>query len=139
MTNPRHSRVYGARRSSPGGSIAGMTQEQLGLIKCRADCRKEYGWGKSTAKWNCYQECKMRSKEPTTKYRLYPKGPSVMRPISFSATGNPLIPGASREVISANISELVHSGYPQRQAVAIALDEARETAAPWETPPPEPF
>lgn len=39
----------------------------------------------------------------------------------------PLLKGSSREIISANISELVHSGYPQKQAVAIALRSARET------------
>jgi len=36
----------------------------------------------------------------------------------------PLKKGNSKKVISANISELVHSGYPQRQAIAIALQKA---------------
>jgi len=36
----------------------------------------------------------------------------------------PLKRGRSRKVISANISELVHSGKPQNQAVAIAMSEA---------------
>jgi hypothetical protein len=40
----------------------------------------------------------------------------------------PLRPGASREVISANIRELRASGYPQKQAVAIALNTARRTS-----------
>lgn len=36
----------------------------------------------------------------------------------------PLKKGKSKEVISDNISELRHSGYPQDQAVAIAMDKA---------------
>jgi len=36
----------------------------------------------------------------------------------------PLRPGKSRETISKNISQLVHEGYPQKQAVAIAFDKA---------------
>jgi thiamine monophosphate kinase len=40
----------------------------------------------------------------------------------------PLKKGKSKKVISQNISELVASGRPQNQAVAIALDNARRTA-----------
>lgn len=36
----------------------------------------------------------------------------------------PLLPGKSQETVSKNISELVHSGHPQAQAIAIALKEA---------------
>lgn len=36
----------------------------------------------------------------------------------------PLKKGKSGKVVSQNISELVHSGYPQKQAVAIAMDKA---------------
>jgi hypothetical protein len=38
----------------------------------------------------------------------------------------PLKPGKSKADINSNISELVHSGRPQRQAVAIALNTARK-------------
>lgn len=36
----------------------------------------------------------------------------------------PLKPGSSRKVVSSNIEELVSTGRPQKQAVAIALDKA---------------
>lgn len=36
----------------------------------------------------------------------------------------PLKKGSSKKVISKNISELVHSGRPQDQAVAIAMNKA---------------
>lgn len=41
----------------------------------------------------------------------------------------PLKKGVSKKVISANISELVRSGRPQKQSVAIALDTARRSGA----------
>ena len=41
--------------------------------------------------------------------------------------GNPLKRGASRATISANIRKLRHEGVPQKQAVAIALNNARRT------------
>ncbi len=37
----------------------------------------------------------------------------------------PLKPGKKPSVIGRNISEMVHSGYPQKQAVAAALNTAR--------------
>jgi hypothetical protein len=37
----------------------------------------------------------------------------------------PLSPGSDRETVSRNISEMVHAGHPQEQAVAAALRNAR--------------
>lgn len=37
----------------------------------------------------------------------------------------PLIKSGSREAISTNISEMVHSGHPQKQAIAAAMSNAR--------------
>lgn len=39
----------------------------------------------------------------------------------------PLHKGSSKEVVSSNIKELMESGRPQKQAVAIALSEARRS------------
>jgi hypothetical protein len=39
----------------------------------------------------------------------------------------PLKKGSSKKAVSFNISELVHSGRPQKQAIAIALSEARRS------------
>ena len=36
----------------------------------------------------------------------------------------PLMKGKSKKAIGYNISELVHSGRPQKQAIAIAMSEA---------------
>lgn len=41
----------------------------------------------------------------------------------------PLHKGKSKAIVSENISELVHSGRKQKQAVAIALSEARKSGA----------
>lgn len=51
----------------------------------------------------------------------------------------PLAHGNSRSVISRNISEMVHAGHPQRQAVAAALrtaDKYAKRAAGGSAPPP---
>jgi len=37
----------------------------------------------------------------------------------------PLKKGKSKKVISENISELRHSGYPEKQSIAIAFSEAK--------------
>jgi hypothetical protein len=39
----------------------------------------------------------------------------------------PLKAGSNRETVSENISEMVHSGHPQKQAVAAALSQARKS------------
>lgn len=41
----------------------------------------------------------------------------------------PLAMGKSQETISRNIAEMMHSGHPQRQAVAAALETARRSRA----------
>lgn len=42
----------------------------------------------------------------------------------------PLKKGSDKKTISKNISEMVHSGYPQKQAVAASLENARRSKAP---------
>lgn len=41
----------------------------------------------------------------------------------------PLKKGSSSKIISGNIREMVHSGHPQKQAIAAALNAARSTKA----------
>jgi hypothetical protein len=49
----------------------------------------------------------------------------------------PLLKGHSKKVLSQNISELVHSGYPQKQAVAIAYSKQREKDSGFGVPVPD--
>jgi hypothetical protein len=39
----------------------------------------------------------------------------------------PLKKGSSKRVISANIREMMHSGHPQKQAIAAAMSQARRS------------
>lgn len=41
----------------------------------------------------------------------------------------PLAKGKSKKVISSNISEMVKSNYPKKQAIAAALESARKSGA----------
>jgi hypothetical protein len=41
----------------------------------------------------------------------------------------PLAKGKSKATVSSNISEMMHSGYPQKQAVAASLNQARKSGA----------
>lgn len=43
----------------------------------------------------------------------------------------PIKKGYSEKTVSSNISELMKSGKPQKQAVAIALDAKREALKSW--------
>jgi uncharacterized protein YdaT len=40
----------------------------------------------------------------------------------------PLQSGSSQKTISANIKKLIEEGYPQKQAIAIALENARDAS-----------
>lgn len=41
----------------------------------------------------------------------------------------PLAKGKSKKTISKNIKEMRHSGYPEKQAVAASLNQARKSGA----------
>lgn len=41
----------------------------------------------------------------------------------------PLKKGKSKETVSKNVKEMVNSGYPQKQAVAASLNQARKSGA----------
>jgi len=41
----------------------------------------------------------------------------------------PLKKGKSKETVSSNIREMMKSGYPQKQAVAASLSQARKSGA----------
>lgn len=41
----------------------------------------------------------------------------------------PLKKGKSKKVVGENISEMEHSGYPPKQAIAASLNKARESGA----------
>jgi uncharacterized protein YoaH (UPF0181 family) len=40
----------------------------------------------------------------------------------------PLQKGSSQKTISANIKKLIAEGYPPKQAIAVALENARDTS-----------
>lgn len=42
----------------------------------------------------------------------------------------PIKKGSSKKVISENISELIQSGKPKKQAIAISLESAKKTKNP---------
>jgi len=46
----------------------------------------------------------------------------------------PLKPGSSQETISHNISEMVHHGHPQNQAIAAAMRSAGKSNQPDDAP-----
>ena len=50
----------------------------------------------------------------------------------------PLKSGSSEKTISKNIGTEVNSGAPEKQAIAIALENARHTAKKGQEKPPEP-
>lgn len=50
----------------------------------------------------------------------------------------PLKKGASQNTISSNIKTEINAGKPDKQAIAIALNNARETAEKGQRKPPEP-
>jgi len=45
----------------------------------------------------------------------------------------PLKPGKSDKVVGQNISEMMKSGYPRKQAIAASLAKQRESMKAWKT------
>ncbi len=42
---------------------------------------------------------------------------------------SPLKKGKGKKVVSENISEMMHGGFPQKQAIAASLSQARRSGA----------
>lgn len=49
----------------------------------------------------------------------------------------PHIQSPSRKAFHQNVSEMVRAGYPQKQAVAAAMNTARKNGATWAGPAPK--
>jgi hypothetical protein len=58
---------------------------------------------------------------------LRPQGARLGLFFVFGGSGMPLKPGSSRNVVGQNIKREMAAGKPQKQAVAIALNKARES------------
>jgi hypothetical protein len=57
-------------------------------------------------------------------------GAVTAAPLPGSYLTDPLKRGSSGKAVSANVRELIHAGYPQKQAVAIALRKAGKSNRP---------
>lgn len=84
--------------------------------------RKEnlFGFGKTARKRSAVRSKRRKAKRTYRADRLEAKA-RLLRALNPGEIGNPLRPGKSRAVVSANIRRLIREGKPQNQAIAIAL------------------